>query len=597
MVIIQWPARAPEKRIDPLPFKSRGRGVKWCQREVRLRKHDRYPMNVWVRFMTCSVVETEIQAMPCWLDTVLPNWIFFCLCCLMAGCGAQVESHSDQKKYSQAIQDPEQTLLGREAAALAARHPEESGFLLLDRGAEAMSWRLLLSDASEKTIDAQYFLWKNDLAGQVFMHRLLAAARRGIRVRVLLDDSMTEADPLYLAKFGAHPNIELRLYKPFGPKRKSTVLRWLDYARDLEVLNQRMHNKLFIVDGSMAIVGGRNIANEYFEYPGPYVFRCRDLMAVGPIVRQTNSAFDLYWNSDWTVPIEQVVDRVPDQKEAEAYWKKLAETAQDPANYSGSDPAVAYDDREVGSAEMQRLKAELHWGPAKLLVDKVPTLGGQTQVGESLHETGVELGRMVEQTEHELQIETAYLILLEEGFAALERASERGVKVTLATNSLASNNHVSSFVGYRKQRRQLLATGAELYEMRPDAASERALFRPQELDRYKTVFGLHCKTAVFDRKHVFVGSFNMDPRSTNLNTEMGFLVESPTLADAVWASIQQDIAPDESWQVILQADGRLAWTTLRNGEVIAEPGSEPMATRARRVEADLLMPLPDDSQL
>ncbi|MEE2826094.1 MAG: phospholipase D family protein [Planctomycetota bacterium] len=543
--------------------------------------------------MTRSAVETDIQAMPCWLTPALPSWIFFCLCCLVAGCGPQIESHTDQKNYSKSIQNPEQTYLGKEAAALAARHPEESGFLLLDRGAEAMSWRLLLSDASEKTIDAQYFLWKNDLAGQVFMQRLLAAAQRGIRVRVLLDDSMTEADPVYLAKFGAHPNIELRLYKPFGPKRKSTVLRWLDYARDLEVLNQRMHNKLFIVDGSMAIVGGRNIANEYFEYPGPYVFRCRDLLAVGPIVRQTNSAFDLYWNSDWTVPIEQVVDRVPDQKEAEAYWKKLGKTAEDPANY----PAGKYDDRADGSAEIQRLKAELHWGPAKLLVDKVPTLGGSSQAGDSPHETGVELSRMVDQTEHELQVETAYLILLEDGFAALERANERGVKVTLATNSLASNNHVSSFVGYRKQRRQLLATGAELFEMRPDAASERALFTPQELDRYKTVFGLHCKTAVFDRKHVFVGSFNMDPRSTNLNTEMGFLVESPTLADAVLASIQQDISPGDSWQVVLQPDGRLAWITRRNGEVIMEPGSEPMATRARRVEADLLMPVPDDSQL
>ena len=204
---------------------------------------------------------------------------------------------------------------------------------------------------------------------------------------------------------------------------------------------------------------------------------------------------------------------------------------------------------------------------------------------------------MMEQTEREVQIETAYLILLEEGFAALERASARGVKVTLATNSLASNNHVSSFVGHRKQRRKLLETGAELFEMRPDAASERALFTPQELSRYKTVFGLHCKTAVFDRKQVFVGSFNMDPRSTKLNTEMGFLVESPGLADAVMASIQQNISPDDSWQVVLLPDGKLAWATRRQREIIIEPDSDPMATRARRAEADLLMPVPDDSQL
>ncbi|MCH2180934.1 MAG: phospholipase D family protein [Mariniblastus sp.] len=527
------------------------------------------------------------------LKHAFPRWVLCSLFCLVAGCGPKIESHSSQKNYSAAIKDAGQTRLGKESAALSANHPGESGFLLLDRGRDAMSWRLILSDAAEKTIDAQYFLWKNDLAGQAFMQRLLAAAERGVRVRVLLDDSMTEADPLYLAKFGSHPNIELRLYKPFGPKRKSTVLRWIDYARDLKVLNQRMHNKLFIVDGSMAIVGGRNIANEYFEYPGPFVFRCRDLLALGPIVSQTNSAFDLYWNSDWTVPIEQVVDRVPERENVEAFWKQLDEVAQNPANY----PAGSFEDTDQWSVQMQKLKADLHWGPAKLLVDAVPTRDGQPQTDQTLHQTGVELARMMEQTEREVQIETAYLILLEEGFAALERASARGVKVTLATNSLASNNHVSSFVGYRKQRRKLLETGAELFEMRPDAASERALFTPQELSRYKTVFGLHCKTAVFDRKQVFVGSFNMDPRSTKLNTEMGFLVESPGLADAVMASIQQNISPDDSWQVVLLPDGKLAWATRRQREIIIEPDSDPMATRARRAEADLLMPVPDDSQL
>ena len=521
------------------------------------------------------------------------QWLVVCLFCLGVGCGPTIESHTQNKKYSTAIENPGNTRLGRTSAAMAENHPGESGFLLLDRGRDALSWRLILADAAEQTIDAQYFLWKNDQAGKVFMQRLLAAAERGVRVRVVLDDSMTEPDPQYLAEFGLHPNIELRLYKPFGPKRKSTALRWIDYVRDLKILNQRMHNKLFVVDGSVAIVGGRNIGNEYFEYPGPFVFRCRDLLAVGPIVEHTNSAFDLYWNSDWTVPIDQVVERVPKERQNEAFWQQLNKFARDSANY----PAGFFDNPREYTSEMERLETELVWGEAKLLVDAVPTNNGQPQSHAALHQTSVVLGQMLEQAQQEVQVETAYLILLEEGFEALKRARAKGVKIILATNSLASNNHVTSFVGYRKQRRRLLATGSELFEMRPDAASERALFTPQQLSEYKTVFGLHSKTAVFDKKTVFVGSFNLDPRSVNLNSEMGFLVDSPELARAVLASIQQDISPGNSWQVVLGPHGKVAWITSRNGEVITEPRAEPLATRKRRAAADLLMGVPDDSQL
>ncbi|RLA38541.1 MAG: phospholipase D family protein, partial [Gammaproteobacteria bacterium] len=193
-----------------------------------------------------------------------------------------VESSTEDKRESWAIKDPQNTRLGKVAISIASKHTGESGFLLLDRGKDALSWRTILADAAEQTIDAQYFLWKDDDAGKIMMQRLLAAAQRGVRVRVLVDDSMTESDPEYLAVFGAHPNIELRLYKPFGPKTKSVVLRWIDYAADLKVLNHRMHNKLFVVDGSVAVVGGRNIGNEYFDYPGPMVFRSRDLLAMGP---------------------------------------------------------------------------------------------------------------------------------------------------------------------------------------------------------------------------------------------------------------------------------------------------------------------------
>ena len=196
------------------------------------------------------------------------------------------------------------------AKELSNGRPEsESGFLLLDRGRDALAWRLFMADQAERTLDAQYFLWKDDRMGRLFIQRLMDAAERGVRVRVLIDDSMTESDPEYLAKFAAHPGIEVRLYKPFGPDHKSFVFRWVDFLEDFRLLNRRMHNKLYIADDSFMIAGGRNIGEDYFEYLAPDVFRSRDLLGVGPIADHSSDAFDEFWNSDWAVPIEYAVNR------------------------------------------------------------------------------------------------------------------------------------------------------------------------------------------------------------------------------------------------------------------------------------------------
>jgi putative cardiolipin synthase len=504
-----------------------------------------------------------------------------------------VELSTTDKTESRAFDQPETTYLGQAAALIAADYGGESGFLLMDRGRDALSWRAILADAAEKSIDAQYFMWKNDDAGKIMMQRLLAAADRGVRVRVLIDDSMTESNPHYLALFGAHPEVELRLYKPFGPRHKSLVIRWIDYVADLSVLNRRMHNKLFLVDGSVAIVGGRNIGNEYFEYPGPFVFRSRDLLALGPVVEPAGEAFDLYWNSDWTVPIENVVTPVPTQEEAREQQKRLDAFAADASHY----PPGFYDDTEQIDAKMARLGEELLWGPALLLVDAVPEKDGKPQTHEELDKTGVTLARVANESTDEVLIQSAYLVLLDSGFEMIGAMTGRGVTVKLSTNSMASNNHLTAFVGYAKQRKRMLDTGAELYEMRTDARSERALFDTAQLEEQKTIFGLHAKTTVFDRRITFVGSFNVDPRSANLNTEMGFLVESEALSNAVADSIENDIAAGNSWQVVLKDDGEIEWITVENGVITAEKDKEPMTSAVRRAEAEALAIVPDDAEL
>jgi len=529
--------------------------------------------------------------------TKIAGWsTFFCLSIVLAGCTAiksgHTQSSSTDKVASQAFNAPESTTLGQMAMQITSGHGDDSGFLLLDRGRDALSWRLILADAAEKSIDIQYFLWKNDAVGKVFIQRLLGAAERGVRIRVLIDDSMTDSDPEYLALLGAPANIEVRIYKPFGPKAKS-VLRWIDYVAHMKVNNRRMHNKLYVVDGCMEIIGGRNIAEEYFEYPGSFAFRSRDLLAIGPVVETSGAAFDMYWNSDWSVPIEQVVTHVPTMGEAAENKAALDVFAADATSY----PTGFYDNPKQLVAEMNQLTKALHWGKGQLLIDDVPEKDGESQSHAEIGLTGPAIGQAALHSTNEALIQSAYLILEDAGEEKLRTLVDRGVKVKLHTNSMAANNHLSAYVAYRKQRKMLLNSGAEVYEMRPDAKSERSQYTPAELKEHGTKFGLHAKTMVFDRKVVFVGTFNLDPRSIHLNTEMGLLVESEGLGRAVAESIENDIAPGNSWRVVLNNDGRTQWVTLQDGVASEQFEFDPMTTAARRAKAEAMAFIPDSGQM
>ena len=513
---------------------------------------------------------------------------------VIVGAAACVPIKTTDKTASYAIKDPGSTYLGRTAQSIATGHGDHSGFLHLDRGRDALSWRAILANAAEHSIDAQYFLWKNDEAGKIMMQRLLDAADRGVRVRVLIDDSMTESDPQYLALFGAHPMIEVRLYKPFGPAHKSFVLRWIEFLADFHRLNRRMHNKLYLVDGSVAIVGGRNIGNEYFEYPGPYVFRSRDLLALGPVANAAAREFDRYWNSDWAVPIEMAVSPVPTAADARAEKKSLDAYAADPSHY----PDGFYDDPANIDAEMAGLAKQLLWGKGKLVFDAVPNADGRPQPHPVADRTGVALSNALEQAREEIILESAYLILSKGDFSTLDELGSTGVPIRMITNSMATNNHLSAFEGYRKQRKKMLEiSNTRVFEARPDSRTESAQFSEAQIRSNKTIFGLHAKTTVFDRKIVFVGSFNIDPRSRNLNTEMGLLIESEELGELIAQSIEGDMAAGNSWEVILTDAGKYEWLTRENGVVTETYHKEPMTTKGQRTKAKLLAIVPDTGQL
>ncbi len=520
----------------------------------------------------------------------LSGWV---LLLAISGC-ASVPISTTDKDESFAIRNLGDTPLGQLATDLAGeRAGSESGFLLLDRGHDALAWRTFMADNAVHTLDAQYFLWKDDRLGRMFIQHLMDAAERGVRVRVIIDDSMTESDPIYLAKFGALPNVELRLYKPFGPPHESYVLRWIEFAKDFNRLNRRMHNKLYIADDSFVISGGRNIGEDYFEYLAPDIFRSRDLMGVGPLADEASDAFDMFWNSEWTVPIEKVVDHVPSVEEAEEFRAMLDTAGEDANNYP---PGYA----EIGTIENAgaKLASNLIWGRSKLLLDTVPGENGEPESPkEATNTVGLALQAVANQATESLIAESAYLIMTDNTMAHIRSLTERGVTVQVLTNSLAANNHTTAFVGYRKQRKDQIAAVTELYEYRPDALAQTELYQSLAPDEPVPHFGLHAKTTVYDRKTVFIGSFNLDPRSENLNTEIGILVESEELGNLVADSILNDMSAGNAWRVRLNDKGDTEWITVKNGVEIIESDSEPLTSKSRKIEADLAQLITPDSQM
>ena len=316
-------------------------------------------------------------------------------------------------------------------------------------------------------------------------------------------------------------------------------------------------------------------------------------MGVGPLAHEAGDAFDMFWNSEWTVPVELTVDHVPSVEEAEAFRKILDTAGEDSDNYP-----PGYSD--VGSIEQvrTRLGPELMWGPSRILLDTVPGEGGEPKSPQNATNTvGLALQAVADETTESLIAESAYLIFTDSSMAHLRSLKERGLKVQVLTNSLAANNHTTAFVGYRKQREEQIATVTELYEYRPDAVTQTKLYQRLAPGQPVPHFGLHAKTAVYDRKTVFVGSFNLDPRSENLNTEIGFLVESVELSNAVADSILNDMGPGNAWLVRLNDAGDTEWVTVRNGEETIEPNSEPLTSNSRKLEADLVQPLTPASEM
>ena len=414
-------------------------------------------------------------------------------------------------------------------------------FAPVNNGQVALDWRLRALKAATRSIDLQTFIWESDAAGRALVRETLAAADRGVKVRVILDDSfLAHADPV-LRALSEHPMIAYRIYNPLTNRAGGAVMREVTNLTELSRINHRMHNKLLVVDGRIAIVGGRNQADEYYGYRKQHNFRDLEVILQGPIVGHLAVLYDLYWNDPWTIPIEHLVDVSEELTPEElARWLK------------GRDGVVKIPDS--ATTEQWRELFDLGYtGTVRLIVDTPPDQNPAVDFPIQLAEAFI---KRIDATESELLLVSAYFIPTEDLTAAIERATNRGVKVRVLTNSLGSNNHVTAHAAYTKHRPKLLDAGAELYELRADA-SARALYVFNAVE--EDVLGLHAKIALFDDCCLMVGSANLDPRSLRLNTEIGALIESPGLNSHVRELFAIDLLPENAWRVKMNTRGNIVW--------------------------------------
>ena len=480
------------------------------------------------------------------------------------------------------------TRLGAATAAIAELHPGTSGVLLLDTGAEALTARDALIADAELTIDAQYYIWNVDAAGRYLAARLLAAADRGVRVRVLLDDINVTGRDAMLADLAVHKNVEIRIYNP--TTARSGALRLLGFVSDFSRLNRRMHNKSFTVDGVVTVIGGRNIGNEYFDLDPGRNFRDRELLVAGPVVKDVSMGFEAFWQSAWTKPATALSTPGRSGFSREPTSQALLESATSEVAALGYTPPP-----EPEALILTRTLPALRWAPVRLAVDPPPTA---EQVADSDRQQPVALAlrQLAASAREEILVESAYFILGDDSLADAARLHAAGVRLKALTNSLASSDLVTNHSGYARRRSAMLDAGIELHELRPDAAACQKLVRMSRACEGAAGFSLHSKSLVVDRRVVYVGSFNVNLRSTYLNSEIALIVESPELAAQVAESINELQRPDSSWQVVRADDGGLEWRTERNGALVRER-HEPMTSAWRRFQSRLFRLFPLEKYL
>jgi putative cardiolipin synthase len=486
-----------------------------------------------------------------------------------------------QRIESTALTNTDNTRLGQAIGRRTAANPGKDGIHPMTDARDAFAARVLLARAAERSLDLQYYIWHGDTTGQLLREAVWQAAERGVRVRMLLDDANTGGLDATIAALDAHPNIEVRLFNPFANRG----FKLADFAIDFARVNRRMHNKSFTADNQAAIVGGRNVGDEYYGASAQVEFADLDVLAIGPVVREVSREFDLYWNSKSAYPAASVLPPAePDgASRLREGWEKVH---QDPA-------AVVYRDAVGRTPLVRQLLAgdlPVEWTKARVVHDdpsKVLVPPEQTDLHMLPH-----LEQALGKPMRELDLVSPYFIPGKLGTEGLRALAGRGVKVRVLTNSLAATDVAPVHAGYSKYREDLLGSGVRLYELKPSVEGQRAKDHAERegIGSVESA-GLHAKTFAVDRSRIFVGSFNLDPRSARINTEMGIVMDSPSLASRLSERFDSGF-PGMAYEVRLATDrSGLEWVD-RSGQSATRTTSEPGAGWLRRQWIRFLSILP-----
>jgi len=520
---------------------------------------------------------------------------------LLGACSAVPARFNYPKSSSVALAHPEETRLGAQFHSAARQRDGDSAFRILSVGVDGFLARVQMIDAAERTLDLQYFIFRGDETGRLLTDALMRAADRGVRIRVLIDDGATVAGDEQIIALDAHPNIEIRMFNPFVYRGHSNLRRSIEFLFNSSRLDYRMHNKLLIVDNAAALIGGRNIGNQYFQMDPDSQFADDDVFAAGPIAIQLSATFDEFWKSRFAVPAS-ALDR------SQRSGRALAERRERASERSERHLQPLKTD---GVDYVARLASDEPY--AGIISGRLPLVWAQAQViSDSPDKKDVERGdlggRLMAQqvliaaraTRSELLMVTPYLVPAPDELNTVQDLRGREVRVGILTNSLKSAPDLIAQSGYVKYRVLLLKEGVELYEVRSLLGSIRGSGETAVVSRYGN-YGLHAKLLVFDRKRIFIGSMNFDQRSKHLNTEIGLIIDSPELAQQTVTRFERMVQPDNVYAPAWRepqagVPGHLVWDTREDGKAV-EYMREPARSSWQRFKQTFMSWLPLDREL
>ncbi|KVQ18020.1 phospholipase D family protein [Burkholderia ubonensis] len=507
---------------------------------------------------------------------------------LVAACATHPSATTLERTVSHALPADAATPLRDALAAPVAARPGESGFRLLADGAAALQMRIALARAATRTLDMQYYIATEDTTGKLLLGAALYAADRGVRVRMLVDDLNFRDIDRVMAALNTHPNIEIRVFNPFGASQRDVMQRTAIFFTRIDRFTRRMHNKAMIADNQVAIVGGRNLGDEYFSASPTLQFRDLDVLAAGPVTHDISASFDAYWASGSSYPLRVLNHQTFDPKELDAMRDELRAHWRENAEPYNAKPLNA----TPLAQQIARGELGLVWAPAEFEADAPDKVAQPTDgyVSPPMRR----LAELIRAAQHEFLAFSPYFVPHDAGVKILGDTTARGVRVAILTNSLAATDAVAVQAGYGPYRVPLLRHGVELYEYKARPGRPRLLGS-------RSRASLHAKAYVIDRKILVIGSMNLDPRSTHLNTELALVIHSPALAQQVATIFARATQPDESYRVQLAAlsgpgASELTWTGTDEG-VLRTYHVDPYAGLLRNVLTGVFMLLPVDDQL